>query len=540
MIKIQKDPIPPDKLKEITGSIFRMLSKGTYTTFTKALREAVSNSFDANAKIVKIIFEPKNMLDIRDPNKIRIQINDDGFGISGDEFWEKFVSIASSTKNPKKKDPITKRYPIGQFGIGALALIPFVKEFIVYSKKHNNDPIECIFQAEKIYSYQPSMEKKYTDHIKEHVQANNISNDVWKEINGSEDAGTVILIKGVKEDVYQYLINGSPEFWYGNIGIFKEEKHLTNGLKEIAWDLSTILPLEYEADEAGVYETHTDLLKSNNPSIKVIFSDVELKRKIFSQEKCKVSKFDYKDSSTGVEARGVIIANPSTTKPDKANGIMLRLNNVGIGTYKFHGLRYGQRAAESRITAEIHILNGLTEELANNREEFNYYSTSFVKLHEKLDKKFKEACKNAMKKSEDKARKKKEVRQDKIKQNVIKILSKENKPIKPEESPKKHTSIPVSGPLISTKPSYDPPAEPYTPTPKEELKNITDPIIDFKTSTGEYTKDDNHIIFKLFKAKNEPETITTVLIALKLLKIPQIIYMQIIEKLIELNEEEGD
>src|SRR5712692_5865811 len=62
--------------------LFKILTKGIYTTFTRAVKEAVSNAYDAGANNVEIIFDPPTFLKDQEPSELTIQIRDDGKGMS--------------------------------------------------------------------------------------------------------------------------------------------------------------------------------------------------------------------------------------------------------------------------------------------------------------------------------------------------------------------------------------------------------------------------------------------------------------------------
>src|SRR3954467_13999340 len=67
------------------------LSRQTYDSFPKALREAVLNALDAEATRVDIDFsnvESSRMMTVRD----------DGFGMSMRDFCEQFMSLGGSSK----------------------------------------------------------------------------------------------------------------------------------------------------------------------------------------------------------------------------------------------------------------------------------------------------------------------------------------------------------------------------------------------------------------------------------------------------------
>ena len=308
--------------KPLKGHVlFDILTKGIYTTFTRAIKEAVSNAYDADADTVEITFAPKKFIELKNPCDLTIQIRDDGKGMSLDDFWENFASIESE-KEPTKKDSNTHRYPIGQFGIGSFALVPFSVGLTIYSKKYREKPIKCVINAINLLAKTPD---DYVDHVAKNISAAEIDEEEWDTISGSGDSGTVIVINGVTSETYTELVDGT-----GSLKEKEEEKGLfpnapfTTGLKEIAWQLSTLLPLEYADDLGGIYRSHQVSLASNNPSIRITLSEEELNRQIYSKAGSVVSTIDYKDPNTGVHARGVIIAVPSgSVQPRQANGVIL-------------------------------------------------------------------------------------------------------------------------------------------------------------------------------------------------------------------------
>src|SRR5207248_1684772 len=68
--------------------LFQILTKAIYTTFTRAIKEAVSNAYDAGANNVEITFDPPTFLKDQEPSQLTIQIRDDGKGMSLEDFWE--------------------------------------------------------------------------------------------------------------------------------------------------------------------------------------------------------------------------------------------------------------------------------------------------------------------------------------------------------------------------------------------------------------------------------------------------------------------
>ncbi|HVC96649.1 MAG TPA: ATP-binding protein, partial [Pirellulales bacterium] len=176
--------------------LFQILTKAIYTTFTRAIKEAVSNAYDAGANIVEITFDPPTFLKDQAPSELTIQIRDDGKGMSQEDFWERFASI-DSEKDPTKKDPTTGRFPIGKFGIGSFALVPFSLGLTIFSRKFNEAPIRCVIHTDKL------MEKTsddFPDHVSKSIKDQKISVDEWETVFGSTDSGTVIVIQGITKE----------------------------------------------------------------------------------------------------------------------------------------------------------------------------------------------------------------------------------------------------------------------------------------------------------------------------------------------------
>ncbi len=324
----------------------------------------MSNAYDAGANNVEIIFDPPTFLTEQKAGELTVQIYDDGNGMSLDDFWEKFASIESE-KKPTAKDPITDRYPIGQFGIGSFALVPFSRTLTLYSRKYGNLPIKCVIHAQKL---QEETTDDFADHVRKNIEDQEIAEEEWQTVFDSADSGTVIEIRGVTDETYSELVDGVGRFEDGGKNLFIDAPY-TTGLKEIAWELSTLLPLHYGEDPGGVAEKHKSLLKSHNKGIHITLSEVDLQREIYSAQGCLTQPFNYNHG--GVTAKGVLVArHQGPVEPRDANGVILRLNNVGIGTYQLFGL-VGQATIRQRLTGEVHILHGLHDALNAARDRFS-------------------------------------------------------------------------------------------------------------------------------------------------------------------------
>ena len=110
---------------EISLSILNHLGRSLYRSFATVLGEAISNSWDADAKNVHIYVNH---------NKNSFFIRDDGVGMTAYDFQNKFLKIGYSKRKDGKKLSATGRPFIGRKGIGKLALLSCANKITVISK----------------------------------------------------------------------------------------------------------------------------------------------------------------------------------------------------------------------------------------------------------------------------------------------------------------------------------------------------------------------------------------------------------------------
>src|SRR5260370_22990463 len=95
------------------------LSRGLYRSPASALRELVSNAWDANATLVRI--------DTNYPNFFQVSVEDNGDGFTLEDFERVMKGVGNSEKRAdgaplKFGRPMIGRLGIGLFGIAQIAL----------------------------------------------------------------------------------------------------------------------------------------------------------------------------------------------------------------------------------------------------------------------------------------------------------------------------------------------------------------------------------------------------------------------------------
>jgi hypothetical protein len=111
---------------EISLSVLNHLGRNLYRNSITVLGEAISNSWDADARNVWITFDHHNET---------LTIKDDGTGMDADDFQKKFLKIGYTKRVDGQMQTPGKRPFIGAKGIGKLALLSCAERITIFSKK---------------------------------------------------------------------------------------------------------------------------------------------------------------------------------------------------------------------------------------------------------------------------------------------------------------------------------------------------------------------------------------------------------------------
>ena len=111
---------------EISLSVLNHLGRNLYRNFITVLGEAISNSWDADAKNVWIYINRENS---------SLIVKDDGVGMDEDDFQNKFLKIGYSKRVDGTYKTTAGRPYIGAKGIGKLALLSSARRVSIFTKK---------------------------------------------------------------------------------------------------------------------------------------------------------------------------------------------------------------------------------------------------------------------------------------------------------------------------------------------------------------------------------------------------------------------
>ena len=256
--------------------IVQILSGSTYENYPKAVRELITNSYDADATEVRITF---------DELKQTITVSDDGTGMSENDL-DLYFRIAG---RHREKTPQTKsgRDIVGQFGVGFLAIFPFCNEFRIESKRKGTD--EVVFAKIPTARYF-TVENRLVDVNKIEIEGGTKAGKAADK----ERSYTLIELKGFTKLTEAFF---SKEY---GLRAKKNSVAKYDGFRRLIWQLEEDLPLRYE--DTTIEEI---IGPANGAPMRVFANDKELLRRTYgktifekhqgSYQKCGRIKFRYPD-----------------------------------------------------------------------------------------------------------------------------------------------------------------------------------------------------------------------------------------------------
>lgn len=194
---------------ETDDKVLARVTDGIYRLPGSAIRELISNAYDADAENVYVETDV--------PRFNSMTIRDDGCGMSVDTLVNMLRHIGGSAKRTDKGislkvtddvdtslSAIRKRKLIGKIGIGLFSVAQLTRDFEIITKQKGND---FYLRAKvQLFNYSddiPSNEKTHGERGKS-FQTGNV--DIWTEKTDNIDAhGTDILLHNIKKSAQDQL-----------------------------------------------------------------------------------------------------------------------------------------------------------------------------------------------------------------------------------------------------------------------------------------------------------------------------------------------
>jgi hypothetical protein len=457
------------------------LSRGLYRSPASALRELVSNAWDANATTVTI--------NTNHPNFYQLSIEDDGIGFSKADFEQLMQGgIGNSQKRPSDLKLINDRPVIGRFGIGMLGIAQVCGAFIVTSKpKDGSEGFRGRVQLfdrlkEKLDADDPDVvASRKTPQDSDEIYAGDYE---FEEFDAdSTRYGTRILADDLHPTfirTFQESLTDSkpiPMNWSKAIEVISSKRSLQElgDYWRLLWELSAACPLPYlnanVLPDSLIAQDHRRLKRYG---FNVVIDGIELAKPVRLQDNPGgytwhlIEEQRQRVYGRDLVFHGYIIVQEGVNlRPDEFRGIMIRIKDVAVGYYDTSMLDYRiNEGPRSRwLTGEIYVSEGLEDALNIDRDSFNKFHPQYKALqsyiHNVLQKRI---FPSVYKQIEVRSEKRADARQEAHQQHLKEVL-------------KTHTGATVN--LKQTSPADDAPSVQVTETargftldlpPQETLK----------------------------------------------------------------------
>ena len=196
---------------KVSAGLKDIIGRELITNDSIAIFELVKNSYDANAKTVKIVFLNTKS----DPKNAKILIIDDGVGMSLKDIREKWLTVGYSYRNietPKNKHRIFA----GAKGIGRFSCDRLGRRLNMYTKTSSDKKINFITVDWDKFTKDPSseFEKIHVDYLEKNVieiaeyNKNNLDHGTVLEISNLRRLWTAEELRKLKSYL-QRLVNPS-------------------------------------------------------------------------------------------------------------------------------------------------------------------------------------------------------------------------------------------------------------------------------------------------------------------------------------------
>ncbi|MCK4397768.1 MAG: ATP-binding protein [Methanophagales archaeon] len=327
---------------KVSKEVVSHLSLGLYRNFARAVKELISNAYDAGATEVKIKLDLDNN---------RIIVRDNGRGMDIKEIEEKFLTIGYPTPLIEDVDELGRKR-IGTFGIGCLSVFPYCNRLQIITKKRNKDEIiEIKIDTKRFFKKEAFFFVEETE-VPYKIHPSDLSEEIGE---------TIIVLEEIKSHIAEELQQKES---HGKSSIDK-----FSGFQKFKWALSQYAPIQFPPDRKDLRDFFDN---SGVVPMRLWLDGDELFRNI--PENAGILEKG-EEQFGDVSLRYAIMTTMRPIEPEEARGIQIRLRNVAIGLpMDFDVTKLTSRVLGklNYICGEVHILRGLNSALMIDRDSFSY------------------------------------------------------------------------------------------------------------------------------------------------------------------------
>lgn len=383
----------------VAAKILQLVASGIYRTPANAIKEMISNAFDADATRVDVL------VDVDKEEKIsKMVIKDNGLGIRLGDFTFSMTHIGASLKKIEGNTTKKGRPIIGRIGIGLLSVGQATNYFEFLSTTRDGLGMRAEVDLSPYYdviTMTESLDKLKIGNVK-----------LYQFDNPSKESYTKITFGELKEPFVRGLVGKTgyvKNFDFTKMSSYEEfvkwldEKEIKR-LDEISpfnrfmFELGLLTPVRYFPDGPvkGVKTSVLTKIKQRleDYDFRVYVNGVEIFKPIIfphasdlplpGEEPYKVyeKEIDIEFDNRRIIAQCYYYHQDVRIIPYELRGLLLRVKNVGIGTYEN---AFSKIASESpvvlhQLTGELYVDEGLDIALNIDRNSFFESDIAYQRL----------------------------------------------------------------------------------------------------------------------------------------------------------------
>jgi len=373
------------------------LSRGLYRSPASALRELVSNGWDANATTARITTNY--------PNFFQLSVDDNGDGFSRNDFSRLMGGgIGNSDKRPQQRALINDRPVIGRLGIGMLGIAQICGAFTITSKMKDGTGFRARVNLYDLLKQKLDRDDPEVVTAKE-VDVGTYEFDEKFDLSRAKRGTSIVaddvhptFVRAFQQSLQAPKFKEPPRDWRKALEVFSSV-HTIQELGDywrLLWELSASCPIPYVSSTAvpnGLVRDEQEKLESYN--FKVIVDGIELHKPVWLKGNPggytarPIPEERLTPYGNTVRFHGYIAVQEGIQLyPDELRGLLVRIKNVAIGYYDPSMLdyRYNEGPRSRWLTGEIFVTEGLEDALNIDRDSFNRFHPQFRAIQEYVHK----------------------------------------------------------------------------------------------------------------------------------------------------------
>lgn len=380
----------------VASRIVDLLSSGLYASPAACLKELVNNSYDADARQVNVFVKP---------DADRIIIEDDGTGMTKEEFVSHFSRISESHKREDGDKTRSGRPKIGKIGIGFIAANEICDVMELFSTRKGDTALLHV---------SIDFAKMRLDPEERRRKGDDLAKGDYRGVVDRTDAAshyTKIFLKSVRGEAKNILasarrVGGSNNALslYGlqadSVAHALSQPHVLSWADFDSYSQNLLhvalnVPVRYFRNwlprplqpRVAKFESHVRKLK-----FAVSYDGSELFKPTVLRaagKKAILETFGFKGKH--VSAQGYFFAQHGALRPQELNGLLIRIRNSAVGEYDgtFLNFPISEGTLFQRwISAEVWADDRLEDAMNIDRKTLRLAHPAFLELqtiiHEKL------------------------------------------------------------------------------------------------------------------------------------------------------------